>query len=384
MFATLFTLSFALCATAFPVFSNTTTPIILRDSCTPGSVICLSDTIFALCNPGVPLIGQPVAAGMVCFEYQGKFAATANTATSSSSAQPAYTPNSSAMSSTAIATTYTPVLPNRPANSSSVFISYAPTSTASSVSTVVSTTQPASNMSAPASSSTATSSNAASTSQPAATSTAGAAPVSTGTGISYTGDGSNWPGMNSWLSFDQMWGKNVPAMKISCSQFDESNNSDDEISSIKSAIQSVAQSSNIDPRFVLAIMMQESKGCVRVPTTKYSVANPGLLQCYAGQASCNTAIWSSGAMVTPGTAQNPCPSNMITNMITEGVKGTAASSSVGLAPLFATVGKTTAQGFYMTARKYNSGSIPADGNLSEGGSTSSYASDVANRLIGAM
>jgi hypothetical protein len=75
-----------------------------------------------------------------------------------------------------------------------------------------------------------------------------------------------------------MWTNNMAIISISCTQFSEDNNSDQESADVKSAIQSVAQSSGIDERFILAIMMQESKGCVRVPTTDYSVENPGLMQ----------------------------------------------------------------------------------------------------------
>lgn len=57
-------------------------------------------------------------------------------------------------------------------------------------------------------------------------------------------------------------------MTSSCSQWSVPDTTDAEAVDIKSAISLVASSTSIDPRFILAIMMQESNGCVRVPTHK--------------------------------------------------------------------------------------------------------------------
>ena len=76
-------------------------------------------------------------------------------------------------------------------------------------------------------------------------------------------------------------------MSASCSQFGVADNTDAEISEISTAIQSVGASTGIDPRFILAIMMQESNGCVRAPTTNYGVRNPGLMQSHNGAGTCN-------------------------------------------------------------------------------------------------
>jgi hypothetical protein len=51
---------------------------------------------------------------------------------------------------------------------------------------------------------------------------------------------------------------------------------------IQSAIQSVASASGVDEHFIPAIVMQESEGCVRVPTTNNGVVNPGLMQSHMG------------------------------------------------------------------------------------------------------
>ena len=71
-------------------------------------------------------------------------------------------------------------------------------------------------------------------------------------------------------------------MKASCAAWGVPDNSDDEIATMKSTIQSIATTSSIDARFILAIIMQESSGCVRVITTQYSVFNPGLMQTHNG------------------------------------------------------------------------------------------------------
>lgn len=83
--------------------------------------------------------------------------------------------------------------------------------------------------------------------------------------------------MSEWSSFESAWDANLPTIAISCTQFGVDNNSDEESSNLKSAISQVASSSGVDERFILAIVMQESKGCVRAPTTTYSVRNPGLM-----------------------------------------------------------------------------------------------------------
>lgn len=171
-------------------------------------------------------------------------------------------------------------------------------------------------------------------------------------------------------------------MKASCAQWGVTDNTDDEIEEMRSAIQSIASSADIDARFILAIIMQESTGCVRVITTQYSVFNPGLMQSHNGTGSCNT---NNAALGLPGVAgngvvQTPCPSTEIDQMIKDGVTGT--SSGDGLVQLMQKQGKTDDSKYYRTARMYNGGSIDPSGNLNAGCCTLSYASDVANRLTG--
>jgi hypothetical protein len=88
----------------------------------------------------------------------------------------------------------------------------------------------------------------------------------------YTGDGSvadGWPAESDWGSFSDLWNANVPLMQQSCGWNGwGDDDSSTEIDDINTAILQLAGSAGVDERFILAIMMQESEGCVRVPTTK--------------------------------------------------------------------------------------------------------------------
>jgi hypothetical protein len=168
---------------------------------------------------------------------------------------------------------------------------------------------------------------------------------------------------------------NIPILKQSCQGFDPSlpNNSDEENANLKSAISSVGSSSGVDPRFILAIVMQESNGCVRVDTTNGGVRNPGLMQSHNGQGTCNDN----------GVVQSPCPADQITQMIKDGTNGVSGGAGgPGLADLIQQAGTSDDSKYYIAARMYNSGSVAAGGNLGAGGATHCYSTDVANRLVG--
>ncbi|KAF2175514.1 hypothetical protein K469DRAFT_502384, partial [Zopfia rhizophila CBS 207.26] len=185
----------------------------------------------------------------------------------------------------------------------------------------------------------------------------------------YGGDGTlakGWPAEKDWKSFGELWEANVPIMKTSCNQFNVENNSEQEINDIKAGLDAASKISGVKKEFLLAIMMQESKGCVRAPTTNYGVRNPGLMQDHDGKATCNE-----------GGVKNPCPANLITQMITEG-----ATSEFGLKQTIELSKASDVSKYYKAARIYNSGSIAASGNLGDGISTHCYASDIANRLRG--
>lgn len=160
-------------------------------------------------------------------------------------------------------------------------------------------------------------------------------------------------------------------MKSSCAQWNVPNNSDQEINHIKKSINTIAQSSSVDPRFILAVVMQESNGCVRAPTTNYGVTNPGLMQSHDGTGTCNDGT----------NVQSPCPESEILQMIKDGTEGTAAGD--GLQQCLAQEGGPgSVSAYYRAARCYNSGSVAASGNLGQGIATHCYVSDIANRLLG--
>lgn len=197
--------------------------------------------------------------------------------------------------------------------------------------------------------------------------------VQRATYVNYGGDGttnSGWPA--KWKDFSDLWTANVPTMKISCSQFDTPNNSDDEINAIKAAIEAGSQTTNIPKEVILALIMQESKGCVRAPTTNYGHNNPGLMQSFDGTASCN-----QGGVVT-----TPCPADNIKNQIFEGLG--LLGRPFGFQQAMAQADPAKYPGvanYYRAARIYNSGSI-AGNNLGAGIATHCYSSDIANRLMG--
>ncbi|KAN0072601.1 hypothetical protein V8E54_009530 [Elaphomyces granulatus] len=209
----------------------------------------------------------------------------------------------------------------------------------------------------------------------------------------YLGDGStkdHWPSKDQWMPFDDLFNRNQPFMTKSCAQFKVANDIQSETNDIRSAIQAISSKTGVDNRFVLAIVMQESGGCVRVPTTNFGVRNPGLMQSHDGKGTCNDR----------GSVLNPCPQNEITQMINDGTSflgcyrykiahgfhplAAGTSSGDGLIQILDRRGgpSAAAQSFYQTARIYNSGSIAASGKLEDGIATHCYASDVANRLLG--
>lgn len=126
----------------------------------------------------------------------------------------------------------------------------------------------------------------------------------------------------------------------------------------------------MDARYLLAVMMQESKGCVRAPTTNYGQNNPGLMQSFNGLATCNPDNVNF---------KTPCPKETIVEMIREGA---GIGRPFGLMQAMEQSAATDASKYYKASRIYNSGSIAASGNLGDGIATHCYASDIAARLVG--
>ena len=160
-----------------------------------------------------------------------------------------------------------------------------------------------------------------------------------------------------------------------------------EIALIWGAIQAVAVKSGVDHRFILAIMMQESGGCVRVYQTANTNGNPGLMQDHDGPNNCNPLPKGDYSQMV-----SPCPAGSINGMVEDGVGGTLAGAGLaeylnmavahGQQAGFSKMDGGNAQVYYQAARQYNSGSVNY-GNLNDGFSSNPcYAMDVANRLTG--
>ena len=201
----------------------------------------------------------------------------------------------------------------------------------------------------------------------------------------YKGDGSSsagWPSMDKWVGeFGSMWDSNLPLIKKACPSGVPAN-SDSENDQLKAAIQKAATGAKLDPRFVLAVVMQESKGCVRVPSTKYSVLNPGILQDHEGKNTCNPAISPKSD------PKKECTQSDIEGMINDGIFGNKSPGTAtgdGYLQVFDQAGSTAkndeAQQYYIAARLYNSGTEVGN-KLECGVATHCYSSDVANRLTG--
>ncbi|KAK9445020.1 glycoside hydrolase [Metarhizium brunneum] len=171
----------------------------------------------------------------------------------------------------------------------------------------------------------------------------------------YWGDGSTsagWPSKSRWISFEDIQVQQLQEHNYKSTMFNSCgwngwgpNNSGPEVGAIWDGIQKAAGASGVDHRFILAVVMQESSGCVRVPTTNYGVRNPGLMQDHDGAASCNDG----------GKVCNPCPSDTIYKMISEGTAGT--DDGDGLANCINGAGGGDVAAFYRAARIYNSGDI---------------------------
>ncbi|KAL9089865.1 MAG: hypothetical protein Q9159_002335 [Coniocarpon cinnabarinum] len=178
---------------------------------------------------------------------------------------------------------------------------------------------------------------------------------------SYQCFGSNYPSQDTWATFEDLWTANSKLLSEACTNLgDGADNTADQTQAIRDGIMQVSGESFVDPRFIMAIMMQESHGCVNVGTTSNGVSNPGLMQSHNG------VSFSASD-----------PKGSITQMIRDGVQGTASGD--GLVQILNAHGGDP----WKASRVYNSGSIAPDGDLNNGnGATASYVMDVANRLKG--
>lgn len=175
----------------------------------------------------------------------------------------------------------------------------------------------------------------------------------------YSGGPSGYPSSDKWGSFDALWKINQKLLSEACTNLgDGADDTQQQIGYIHDGILEVAKDSFVDPRFILAVIMQESHGCVNVGTTSNGVSNPGIMQSHNG------------------VSFNPSqPQQSIVQMIRDGVQGT--SSGDGLVQLINKYGDV-----FSASRGYNSGTVTQNQLNAGNGATASYVTDIANRLLG--
>lgn len=118
-----------------------------------------------------------------------------------------------------------------------------------------------------------------------------------------------------------MWITNAHIIARSCDLwYKQPNNNAQETSDLYDAIKQVAHETRVDHRFILAVVMEETRGCVRANGSIDDAApSTGLLQGYKGTHTCNSN----------GKVTNPCPADNILGQIRDG--GEFAKSRLFLA-----------------------------------------------------
>ncbi|KAF4553567.1 LysM domain-containing protein 2 [Elsinoe fawcettii] len=166
----------------------------------------------------------------------------------------------------------------------------------------------------------------------------------------YGGPASNFPDPKFWANYTTLVADNSRLMRYS--------QSNDTVELIIEGVNKVSDESQVDPRIILCVIMQESGGNPKVVTTNNGVRNPGLMQSHNG------------------TEFNPAdPSGSITQMIRDGTTGTPYGD--GLKQLNETYGN-----WYEAFRGYNSGSVDKSDLNHAFTATEHYVRNVANRLMG--
>ena len=170
-----------------------------------------------------------------------------------------------------------------------------------------------------------------------------------GSKMDYSGPAESFPNDSSkWASWDDLWSKAAGQMAGA--------NSAEQTAWVKEGIEAEAAKTGIDPRFILAMVMQESGGNVNVHTTNNGVNNPGLMQSHNG-------VSFDGSKAS------------VLQMIQDGVQGT--SSGDGLVQGLQKTGN-----LFAAARMYNSGQMDSSNLSNAMGATASYCSDLANFVMG--
>lgn len=218
-------------------------------ACAPGTLVCNGNSKFGICDMSSKVVWMAVADGTECI-------CLGSICTITAAGPPASTPNSKFQNNQAF----------NPSGSSTLNYA-APISipTTSMLAIVNSVSAPV--VAPPSSSAVASTSSQLVATLPSTTLPSSGSPRRSGYVSTFLGHGDpseGWPPQSDWVDFVSMWSTNLDnVISKSCETFGQTNNSDDESVGLKSAIQSVAESSGVDERFILAIVMQESGGCVR-------------------------------------------------------------------------------------------------------------------------
>ncbi|KAI7787541.1 scp-like extracellular protein [Diaporthe eres] len=160
-------------------------------------------------------------------------------------------------------------------------------------------------------------------------------PASGGAGgiVHYSGPSSNFPGPDKWVSWETMSAHNAQVMNTT-------GNSGQETQWVLDAVVTVSGELNIDRRCILAVIMQESHGKVRVNNTTSpgaGVNNTGIMQAHNG------ASFNEGD-----------PQGSILRMVRDGAGGVPGpTGGDGYRQLLDRYGND----FYVAARGYNSGDL---------------------------
>lgn len=188
----------------------------------------------------------------------------------------------------------------------------------------------------------------------------GPPPPASGGIVHYSGPSSNFPGPDKWVSWETMSAHNAQVMNTT-------GNSAQETQWVLDTVVSVSGEVGLDRRCILAVIMQESHGKVRVNSTTSpgaGVNNTGIMQAHNG-ASFNEAD----------------PQGSILRMVRDGAGGVPGpTGGDGYKQLLDRYNND----FFVAARGYNSGDLGINFQdlSSGGGATNSYCSDLANRLCG--
>ncbi|KAI4183230.1 MAG: hypothetical protein LQ346_006401 [Caloplaca aetnensis] len=177
---------------------------------------------------------------------------------------------------------------------------------------------------------------------------------------------SEFPPESAWMSLDCLISHDRADM-VSYSK-----DGPDEADNAIAAVQAVAGQAGIDPRVAFAVMMQESSGKVR-PIIGDWGKSYGLFQ-----------VQIPGVPLCDDYPVNQCPSSVITSQVEHGIYGHSGRDTAPQAPGIAYWLEAQGGDVGRAVRGYNTGSVPDPNDLTAASGTRSYASDIANRLVGGL